>query len=496
VKEETTDIKAETSAIKKDTSEIPSIKQDTIQIASLIQEIGFLRMQVSGLRHEDSNGGILLQRFLDESTTYAESAVDSAEFQSTQVDNKMLLGDIGEDGDFSPSTPSSTAASPPIPSEVVSNRSSISNIPQLPPKSHQISEINAASLHTNSKVTTDTNEENQRQNETGDNDIGLSPPLSASLCTKSPPPIPSKPPGLGQNVLPLFGTEPKPETALDTVSVLDPLYTQLSFLTTLEQMTFIKLFKAEVGDSEALSREKARDSLLRSNLPRSILSQIWTLSDTRNSAQLMFPEFAMAMLLCYRSLNGKEIPAVLSPHLQTEISNMIDRIHQSRANPSLSEEIGLENGHSPTLKGKGREPMSFGSASNPFTSPLSANAELYSLSDLPKRTDLDVSPSLNLPQLDNSLAGNNPTRTQTRDELSSWSTGKASRPKPDPSKIRLWMDRSGSFRVEAQFLGVANGKIHLHKINGIKIAVPEFRMSYDDLAYVEQVLGTRVPFSR
>ncbi|RCI14779.1 hypothetical protein L249_7050, partial [Ophiocordyceps polyrhachis-furcata BCC 54312] len=52
-----------------------------------------------------------------------------------------------------------------------------------------------------------------------------------------------------------------------------------------------------------------------------------------------------------------------------------------------------------------------------------------------------------------------------------------------------WTDRSGSFSVEAQFLGVKDGKIQLHKTNGVKIAVPIGKMSRGDLEYVENVTG-------
>lgn len=68
---------------------------------------------------------------------------------------------------------------------------------------------------------------------------------------------------------------------------------------------------------------------------------------------------------------------------------------------------------------------------------------------------------------------------------SSKSDGKP-RPKPDQSKVRTWTDHSGSFKVDAQFLGVADGKIHLHKVNGVKIAVPMTKMSQADLDYVEK----------
>jgi len=60
---------------------------------------------------------------------------------------------------------------------------------------------------------------------------------------------------------------------------------------------------------------------------------------------------------------------------------------------------------------------------------------------------------------------------------------------PDSQKIRTWTDRSGSFKVEAEFLGLREGKIHLHKMNGVKIAVPVAKMSIEDLEYVEWATG-------
>ena len=74
------------------------------------------------------------------------------------------------------------------------------------------------------------------------------------------------------------------------------------------------------------------------------------------------------------------------------------------------------------------------------------------------------------------------------------STSNASRQnlsKPDMSKIRTWTDRSGSFKVEAQFLGLSDDKIQLHKLNGVKISVPLSKMSVDDVSYVERILGSR-----
>lgn len=61
--------------------------------------------------------------------------------------------------------------------------------------------------------------------------------------------------------------------------------------------------------------------------------------------------------------------------------------------------------------------------------------------------------------------------------------------KPNPTKMRKWTDRSGTFTVNAEFIGLHNGRIHLHKENGIKIAVPVSKMSVPDLEYVEQITG-------
>lgn len=61
---------------------------------------------------------------------------------------------------------------------------------------------------------------------------------------------------------------------------------------------------------------------------------------------------------------------------------------------------------------------------------------------------------------------------------------------PDASKTRTWTDRSGSFKVEAEFIGLKDGKIHLHKLNGVKIAVSVAKMAIEDLEYVERETGT------
>ncbi|OAL18072.1 hypothetical protein AYO22_10994 [Fonsecaea multimorphosa] len=89
-----------------------------------------------------------------------------------------------------------------------------------------------------------------------------------------------------------------------------------------------------------------------------------------------------------------------------------------------------------------------------------------------------------IPQRGSSLADEQPRRRDRREK----DERKKSRSKPDPEKVRTWTDHSGTFKVEAEFLRVTDGKIHLHKVNGVKIAVPVTKMSPEDLDYVEQVI--------
>lgn len=60
----------------------------------------------------------------------------------------------------------------------------------------------------------------------------------------------------------------------------------------------------------------------------------------------------------------------------------------------------------------------------------------------------------------------------------------------EPTNTRIWHDRSGQFKVEAQFLGIHNGKIRLHKANGVVIEVPEEKMSAGDMEFIRKQ-GTR-----
>ncbi len=58
---------------------------------------------------------------------------------------------------------------------------------------------------------------------------------------------------------------------------------------------------------------------------------------------------------------------------------------------------------------------------------------------------------------------------------------------PPSDQTRTWHDRTGQFRVEAAFLGFSDGKLRLHKVNGVIVEVPSEKMSLDDMRYVEKV---------
>ncbi|KAF8913870.1 hypothetical protein CPB84DRAFT_1757784 [Gymnopilus junonius] len=86
------------------------------------------------------------------------------------------------------------------------------------------------------------------------------------------------------------------------------------------------------------------------------------------------------------------------------------------------------------------------------------------------------------------------TRSQETPKSASPSSGSRNSSeltRPPPDNTRIWHDRSGQFRVEAAFLGFNNGKLRLHKVNGVIVEVPSEKMSLDDMRYVERLLDKK-----
>ena len=57
---------------------------------------------------------------------------------------------------------------------------------------------------------------------------------------------------------------------------------------------------------------------------------------------------------------------------------------------------------------------------------------------------------------------------------------------PNPNRTRVWSDRTGQFKVEAEFLGMSGNKLRLHKMNGVIIEVPLEKMAPEDVNLVRK----------
>ncbi|KAI9485258.1 MAG: hypothetical protein EXX96DRAFT_544540 [Benjaminiella poitrasii] len=83
-----------------------------------------------------------------------------------------------------------------------------------------------------------------------------------------------------------------------------------------DKQRYREIFNAWEGSGSGfMSGETAKDVLTQSQLPPSDLMKIWKLADRDNKGSLDEDEFAVAMHLVYRKLNGFEIPSVLPAEL-------------------------------------------------------------------------------------------------------------------------------------------------------------------------------------
>ena len=83
-----------------------------------------------------------------------------------------------------------------------------------------------------------------------------------------------------------------------------------------EKKIYDQLFKAWDGlNKGTIGGDVALEVMGQSGLPRPDLERIWTLSDPNNKGRLDMDEFAVAMHLIYRKLNGYPVPNQLPPEL-------------------------------------------------------------------------------------------------------------------------------------------------------------------------------------
>ncbi|KAF8930650.1 actin organization and endocytosis protein [Haplosporangium gracile] len=101
-----------------------------------------------------------------------------------------------------------------------------------------------------------------------------------------------------------------------------------------EKAQYDQIFSAwDLDHSGYISGERARGIFGSSGLPPTDLGHIWALADPNNHGKLNKDEFAVAMHLVYRKLNGGDIPPVLPddlvPPSTRDISETIDFVKKS-----------------------------------------------------------------------------------------------------------------------------------------------------------------------
>ncbi|KAI8992676.1 hypothetical protein BDB01DRAFT_755855 [Pilobolus umbonatus] len=83
-----------------------------------------------------------------------------------------------------------------------------------------------------------------------------------------------------------------------------------------DKQRYRDIFNAWEGSGSGfMSADTAKDVFTQSQLPPQTLMKIWNLADRENKGSLDMDEFAIAMHLIYRKLNGFEVPVVLPPEL-------------------------------------------------------------------------------------------------------------------------------------------------------------------------------------
>ncbi|CAG8645861.1 13829_t:CDS:2, partial [Funneliformis caledonium] len=103
--------------------------------------------------------------------------------------------------------------------------------------------------------------------------------------------------------------------------------------------------RSGIFNRQVIKCDKAREIFSQAGLPQSDLMQIWNLSDPNNNGKLNQDEFAVAMHLIYRKLNGYDIPSTLPPELippsTRELSESVNMIKNMLKSDAYNSSIGL-----------------------------------------------------------------------------------------------------------------------------------------------------------
>ncbi|KAJ3104016.1 actin organization and endocytosis protein [Phlyctochytrium bullatum] len=98
-------------------------------------------------------------------------------------------------------------------------------------------------------------------------------------------------------------------------------------VTAAEKQQYDSIFKVwDPTNTGFISGDRARQVFSQSGLPDNILAHIWTLADTQSAGKLNSNEFAVAMHLIYKKLNGQDLPKVLPPELVPPSTRELDSL--------------------------------------------------------------------------------------------------------------------------------------------------------------------------
>ncbi|KAI9284890.1 hypothetical protein BC943DRAFT_324935 [Umbelopsis sp. AD052] len=108
-------------------------------------------------------------------------------------------------------------------------------------------------------------------------------------------------------------------------------------VTTEERERYREIFKAWDSDKKGfLPGDTAKEIFSQSGLAQNVLMQIWNLSDPNNQGKLNADEFAVAMHLIYRKINGYDVPTSLPEELvppsSRELSDSVNELRKKIVN--------------------------------------------------------------------------------------------------------------------------------------------------------------------
>ncbi|KAJ3139972.1 Intersectin 1 (SH3 domain protein) [Geranomyces variabilis] len=128
-----------------------------------------------------------------------------------------------------------------------------------------------------------------------------------------------------------------------------------------EKAQYDRIFKVwDPQNSGYIDGERARNIFSQSGIPDGLLMHIWNLADIQKHGKLNPDEFAVAMHLTYRKLNGEDLPQTLPPELIPPSTRELDSL-SSFAKMQIMSDLA-------TKKSRSGQNSPYGSTSSLFSS--------------------------------------------------------------------------------------------------------------------------------